>query len=695
MSLKKRRTNRKRLLSFLLCAALLLTLLPSVGAGAEEVRFGLVDNYASLKVRSGPGTEYPQTGLLVKGAPVLVDGEEKASDGKTWYHLTSGAVSGYANGKYVTFMDKPETGNDPAFEEALDKEGFPESYKEALRLIHALYPAWEFRAMKTGLDWSASLDAEMTEGQSLIDYDSISSWKSTEGRAYNWKTSKWTTGWDSGNWVLASREILAYYMDPRTYLTKEGVFSFLQQQFDETTQTVEGVRHILKGTFMENGGTEADGTTFDYAEVFYDAAKTWGVSPYIFASAVILEVGSRGHDFPGISGTYTFETTDEEGNTVTDTTYSGYYNYFNIAAYANERFSSAIRHGLWYAKGGDNGSTTYGRPWDTRVKAIYGGIEFYAKRYVAVGQDTIYLKKYNVQGDAPYTHEYMTNVDGFYNETMRLATAYDEDMRTMPLTFSIPVFENMPDEPSVAPMKDGSPNNRLSSITLFRDKTSAGENGEETVRETFDLTPTYSMNRLSYDVIVPFDVDSLTVQAKAYDKTAKISGTGKKDLAVGENDFPITVKAENGDERVYRVTVVREEKDPFSFDEYIRGVEPGTAASALAEKLKSELVTAEILLPDGTAKGADAFAGTGDVALYRTSDGKEAGRSTVLILGDLNGDGQIRINDLIKLRNHLLETSLLKNAALLAADISGDGEARMNDLIKLRNHILGEKPIIQ
>lgn len=685
----------KRLLILVLCAAFLLPLWPCAEARAEELRYGYVDNYASLKVRGGPGTEYPQTGLLVKGAPVIVDGEEKASDGKTWYHLISGEVSGYVNGKYVTFCDKPETGTDEEFEKKLAAEGFPESYKEALRIIHWFYPNWEFHAFQTGLKWSDALDAEMEEGKSLIDYDAISSWKSTEGNAYNWKTSKWTTGWDSGDWVLASREILAYYMDPRTYLTKEGIFAFLKQSFDETTQTVDGVRRIIKGTFMENGGTEADGTTFDYAEVLYDAAKTYGVSPYIFASSVILEVGSRGEEFPGISGTYTFETTDAEGNTVIDDTYYGYYNYFNIAAYANERFSSAIRHGLWYAKGGDNGSTTYGRPWDTRVKAIYGGIEFYAERYVAVGQDTIYLKKYNVQGDAPYTHEYMTNVDGFYVETMQLAKAYTDDLRNIGLSFSIPVFQKMPEKASVAPMKDGSPNNRLSSISLYRDVTAAGENGEETVRETFDLTPTYNMNTLSYDVIVPYDVETLTLAAKAYDKTARISGTGKKDLAVGENDFTIDVTAENGDQRAYKVTVVREEKDPLSFDEYVRGVEPGTTVKALAEKLKTDLVTVSVLLADGTAKGEDEPAGTGDLVVYRTADGKEAGRSTVLILGDITGDGAIRINDLIKLRNHLLETARLEGTALLAADTSGDEAVKMNDLIKLRNHILGEKPIVQ
>lgn len=32
--------------------------------------------------------------------------------------------------------------------------------------------------------------------------------------------------------------------------------------------------------------------------------------------------------------------------------------------------------------------------------------------YVKAGQDTLYLKKYNVQGSNMYKHQYMTNVNG-------------------------------------------------------------------------------------------------------------------------------------------------------------------------------------------------------------------------------------------------------------------------------------------
>ena len=53
------------------------------------------------------------------------------------------------------------------------------------------------------------------------------------------------------------------------------------------------------------------------------------------------------------------------------------------------------------------------------------------------------------------------------------------------------------------------------------------------------------------------------------------------------------------------------------------------------------------------------------------------------------------MSDLIKVRNHVLETSLLESPGLRAADINRDGTANMSDLIKLRNHVLGTSLISQ
>lgn len=63
------------------------------------------------------------------------------------------------------------------------------------------------------------------------------------------------------------------------------------------------------------------------------------------------------------------------------------------------------------------------------------------------------------------------------------------------------------------------------------------------------------------------------------------------------------------------------------------------------------------------------------------------GNYAVLIYGDVNGDGAVLINDLIKVRNHLLGTGVLTGLSLAAADANRDGSVLINDLIKVRNHI--------
>ena len=101
---------------------------------------------------------------------------------------------------------------------------------------------------------------------------------------------------------------------------------------------------------------------------------------------------------------------------------------------------TAVQRGLWYASQPGN----YMRPWDSVDKAIIGGACQYGQNYVQAGQNTFYLKKFNVQGSNLYKHQYMTNVEAAYEEAMKTKKAYADTMNQTPLVFSIPVFENMP-----------------------------------------------------------------------------------------------------------------------------------------------------------------------------------------------------------------------------------------------------------
>ena len=63
---------------------------------------------------------------------------------------------------------------------------------------------------------------------------------------------------------------------------------------------------------------------------------------------------------------------------------------------------------------------------------------------------------------------------------------------------------------------------------------------------------------------------------------------------------------------------------------------------------------------------------------------------TLIISGDLNGDGQITATDLAKIKQHLIELRLLEGAYLEAANVDGDEEVTITDLSRIRKAMFGE-----
>ena len=336
----------------------------------------------------------------------------------------------------------------------------------------------------------------------------------------------------------------------------------------------------------------ADATNVSYADVIMSAAQSSGVNPYVIAAMIIQEQGSDGRG-NSISGNYAG--------------YIGYYNYFNVGAYASDGMG-AVERGLWYA----SQSGTYGRPWTSPVSSIVGGAQFYGENYVSAGQSTLYLKKYNVQGSNMYKHQYMTNVDGAASEGSILAEGFTAQQKSLALNFNIPVYANMPESPCVKPTGDGSPNNKLGGLGV----------------EGFSLTPTFNRDILSYDLIVDHSVSNVNVLATALDSKATVTGAGNIGLNEGNNDITLTVRAENGVERVYVIHVVRQAGGPTyngaisggvssGGDTSVTVVEPGTHTPESAGTSTSAVITAGpgagsgVVTPIPAADPAGG-AGTGD-----------------------------------------------------------------------------------
>lgn len=88
---------------------------------------------------------------------------------------------------------------------------------------------------------------------------------------------------------------------------------------------------------------------------------------------------------------------------------------------------------------------------------------------------------------------------------------------------------------------NGDSNNYLSSLSV----------------DGYDIMPTFSKTSNTYFVNVSNDVTSVSIDADAEDSDAKVSIYGNTNLQVGENKILVSVTAENGDVKTYRIYVIK------------------------------------------------------------------------------------------------------------------------------------------
>lgn len=62
--------------------------------------------------------------------------------------------------------------------------------------------------------------------------------------------------------------------------------------------------------------------------------------------------------------------------------------------------------------------------------------------------------------------------------------------------------------------------------------------------------------------------------------------------------------------------------------------------------------------------------------------------------GDINGDGLVKMNDLLLCMKHVTGEELLEDISFRAADINGDGLVKMNDLMLILQYVTGETDVL-
>ncbi len=212
---------------------------------------------------------------------------------------------------------------DANFEALLDAEGFPESYKCKLRMIHKTYPNWTFKSLITNLDFNGSVNAE--QRVSSISGNSLYFYKDGNGNYV--QTEK--------GWYKANTETVGYFLDPRNFLVEERILMFENLSYSDN-YTEKVVSSVLSGTFMD-GYSLLDNQL--YSSIFVEAGQKENVSAVYLASLARQESGTKGS-----------KATRGDEFTYKGITYKGLYNFFNIGA--NSGAESPILAGLVWASGG-------------------------------------------------------------------------------------------------------------------------------------------------------------------------------------------------------------------------------------------------------------------------------------------------------------------------------------------------------
>ena len=180
----------------------------------------------------------------------------------------------------------------------------------------------------------------------------------------------------------------------------------------------------------------------------------------------------------------------------------------------------------------------------------------------------------------------------------------------------------------------------------------------------------FTYNNYIYDISVPYEKESIEINASKISSSASIKGLGKINNDSDKKTVEIIVAAETGRTRTYTINITRLEKTPDIEvivpdistimnnsgvkynDNYVFGINENTSIKGLINNIKEIGTYASVTVKDsnGNNKEDDIFK-TGDVITITNT--KETKEYKVLIYGDVNGDGKIDKDDCLAVLRHI------------------------------------------
>ena len=530
---------------------------------------------------------------------------------------------------------------------SIDSNKYPQ-IKEMLQTLKSQHPNWNFKILYTDIDWNEAIANEYVghndKPRNLAPANN-SKYDST------WRCAVCgNTTYDNGNWYCASEAALAYMMDPRNSANYSDVFQFMQLSYADCSTA--SIKKMASNTFLNNDS---------YINTLIDAAKKYNVNPYYLVGRILQEQSKNGSalsDGKGYNGQYV-----------------GYYNVFNIGASGNGK-NTIILNGLKRAQA---------KGWNSIEKAITGGTEVIAESYISKGQDTLYFQKFDVENSDGnlYWHQYMQNILAAQSEgstlrkTFESAGAVDANY-----TFIIPLYKNMPVTKAVRPSESNTPAT-TDLVKVNVNKTLSLRSGAS---KSFSKVGTLYKD----EIITRISKASTKVDGTYWDYVMKSDGT--KGYAARETyDY----------EPEYKLYLV-----PVNQNNNTTPAQPENNQSVVKnDKVKVNKDSHQVItVPNAT--GNDFANLIGGNVTVKNASGQVMGLNdklatgctindtySVAVLGDVNGDGEIKATDYMTIKNYIMGTKNLSDVQKNAADVNQDGNIKATDYMTIKNYIMGTSKI--
>ena len=533
----------------------------------------------------------------------------------------------------------------------VDDAKYP-GYKTLINEMKAKHPNDRFLVYYTGMDWNEVITAEYQgHGKSPLNLFQV-------GTKYNgmWQCPLCgTQKYDNGSWCCASKEALAYMMDPRNSINDTDVFQF--KDLEGSDVSYNDIARVVSGYGSYLNNQEA-------IQAIVDASVQYNVNGYFLVAKIVNEHGKNGSTLSNGQG--------YNGN------YVGVYNYFNVGSYGNGT-GTIINNGLSYAQS---------KGWTSIRASIFGGAEVVKESYITrYSQNTLYYQKFNVSGkSAIASHQYQQNIMASQSQGESLKAYYGNSNTVGIYTFIIPLYENIPQTVAVRPdvtkqntitYENGVVQNISTSLKVRASASGTAigalNNGEsiKIIQRAQNQVANYHWDLIVSNVDGTYGYAARDVGGEncivSIGSTGSSSGTAEQPAP---EPTPEPIIPQRPEVNIEKDIVLKETG-------YIDTI-PEVTYEHIMQKYENAVVTDKSGQKVETGK-----IGTG----YTITIGEESFK--VVKKGDTTGDGNVNILDTVLMLNAIKGTKTLENEFKEAACLKNEDKFNILDAVYMLNYIRG------